>query len=69
MLFLSEDEKFAWAAFAHEIRCGSAGPREYEGSIRDNLQSAFDYYIGTTLASREERARAMAWLEAGALCE
>ena len=69
MLFLSEDEKSAWAAFAHEIRCGRAVPREYEGSIRDNLQSAFDYYIGTTLASRGERARVMAWLEAGALCE
>src|SRR5208337_593073 len=70
MLFLSEDEKTAWAAFAREI-CGSrtARPRDYEEKIRQNLVSAFDFYIGTLLAIRGEGERCMEWLGAGALCE
>ncbi len=70
MLFLSDDEKTAWAAFAREI-CDScaARPQEYQEKIRQNLVSAFDFYIGTLLATRGEGRRCMEWLGAGALCE
>ena len=69
MLFLSEDEKSAWAEYAREITNGSATPVQYEGRIRANLLSAFDYYIGSQLALQGQNTRSVEWLETGTMCE
>ena len=69
MLFLSEQEKFSWAHAAQTIIRNHAKPREYEGRIRSNLQSAFYYYIGTLLAAQGPDKRCGEWLHAGTLCE
>ncbi|MDD1693217.1 MAG: class I SAM-dependent methyltransferase [Methanoregula sp.] len=69
MLFLSEDEKSAWTVYAREITGGSATPARYEGRVRSNLLSAFDYYIGSQLALHGQNKRSVEWLEAGTMCE
>lgn len=69
MLFLSDDEKAAWAQHARDITRGTASPAEYDACVRSNLRSAFDYYIGTLLALQGQEARAIRWLEEGTLCE
>jgi SAM-dependent methyltransferase len=69
MLFLSDREKQDWTRFAGEILAGRAKPGEYDGQVRSNLGSAFDYYIGTLLAAQGQEKRGIAWLEAGTMCE
>jgi len=69
MLFLSEEEKQAWAEYAREITGSSATPVQYEGRVRANLLSAFDYYIGSQLALQGQNTRSVEWLEAGTMCE
>lgn len=69
MLFLCDDEKVAWADYAREIAAGASGPARYDGAVRANLVPAFDYYIGTLLATQGQRQRAASWLEAATLCE
>jgi SAM-dependent methyltransferase len=70
MLFLSDHEKQEWVQFAREICTEtSKKPAAYEGLVRSNLLSAFDYYIGTLLSARGQEKRATEWLEAGTMCE
>ncbi|MDD4138340.1 MAG: class I SAM-dependent methyltransferase [Methanoregula sp.] len=69
MLFLSDEEKSAWAEYAREISDSNVTPAHYVGRVRSNLIPAFDYYIGTQLASKGQNRRAAEWLEAGTMCE
>lgn len=69
MLFLSDNEKAAWAEYAREIADSTATPARYEDRVRSNLLSAFDYYIGTLLAAQGMSNRSAEWLEAGTMCE
>lgn len=69
MLFLSEQEKYLWADYARTIIENSTKPEDFNKEIRTNLQSAFYFFIGTSLASHGHYDQCGAWLNAGALCE
>jgi SAM-dependent methyltransferase len=69
MLFLSDEEKAAWAAYARDIAGSTATPAQFEGRVRTNLVPAFEYYIAVHLAGLGQNRRAVEWLEAATLCE
>lgn len=69
MLFLSDDEKTAWAEYARKITNSKATPAQYEDRIRPNLIPAFEYFIGVRLAAEGQNGRATEWLEAATMCE
>ena len=69
MLFLSENEKKQWAAYASDILKENIPPGSFEGTIRENLESAFNFYIGTFLAAIGNTIQAVEWLREGALNE
>jgi len=69
MLFLSSQESVEWSGHAEEVLRSGTAPGTYDGDIRPNLLSAFDYYIGTVLAARGRAAEGIEWLSAAALGE
>ena len=69
MLFLSEKEKKQWSEYARSIFGENISPGSFTGVVRENLQSAFDFYAGTFLAARGKNRLAVEWLRAGALNE
>jgi hypothetical protein len=69
MLFLSEVEKKQWAEFASRILEENIPPGSFNGTIRENLGSAFYFYTGALLAARGKNHEAVEWLRAGALNE
>ncbi len=69
MLFLSENEKKQWAEFAGNVLDKNLLPDSFIGEVRENLKSAFNFYIGTFLAARGKSGEAVQWLRAGALNE
>jgi SAM-dependent methyltransferase len=69
MLFLSENEKIQWAEFAGNILNNNIPPGSFTGPVRENLKSAFNFYIGTFLAASGKNREAVQWLRAGALNE
>jgi hypothetical protein len=69
MLFLSENEKKQWAAYASDILKENIPPGSFDGTIRENLESAFNFYIGTLLAAMGNTIQAVEWLREGALNE
>ena len=69
MLFLSSQESAEWSGHAEEVLRSGTAPGTYDGDIRPNLLSAFDYYIGTVLAARGRAAEGIEWLSAAALGE
>ncbi|KUK62008.1 MAG: Methyltransferase family protein [Methanoculleus marisnigri] len=69
MLFLSAQESAEWSGLADEVLRSGTAPGTYDGDIRPNLLSAFDYYIGTVLAAHGQAAEGIEWLNAAALGE
>jgi len=69
MLFLSAQESAEWSGLADEVLRSGTAPGTYDGDIRPNLLSAFDYYIGTVLAAHGQAAEGIEWLKAAALAE
>ena len=69
MLFLSENEKKQWAEYARNILKENIPPGSFHGTVRENLESAFNFYIGTLLAARGKNQQAVEWLRDGALNE
>ncbi len=69
MLFLSTQEKTAWADHARTIQSLAHSPDLYINTVRPNLYSAFCYFIGTLLAAENHPDRGKEWLKAGAITE
>lgn len=65
MLYLTADESRHWTSLAEQVLKTNSGPGIDLGSIRPGLVSAFHYYIGTLLLSKNQNKTGVKWIREG----
>ncbi len=69
MLFLSPRERREWSEHADEVLLQNCQPGHFDEGVRQNLLTAFNFYIATVLAAKGFGDRSIEWLKAGTLSE